>query len=330
MKKSTSVPYPSDDLLLSSSRVREASVSLGQCSNEQRQQALTDMADALTSHAKSIIEANLEDLARSELAGLNKSLLARLKLDDEKLMLAIEGVRQVAALPDPIGLRQLHRELADNLYLQRITVPLGVLGVIFESRPDAVIQIASLAIRSGNGAILKGGSEAKLTNEAIVIALKEGLSTTDVKPESISLLTTREESLSLLRLDGIVDLIIPRGSNELVRYIQDNTRIPVLGHADGICHLYIDSEVDLSQALAISIDSKCQYPAACNSVETLLLHKDIAASFLEIAIPAYRKLNVVLLGDDLSRSYGISNKAEELLTGVILADINNSSTSSPK
>jgi len=183
--------------------------------------------------------------------------------------------------------------------------------VIFESRPDAVIQIASLAIRSGNGAILKGGSEAKLTNEAIVIALKEGLSTTDVKPESISLLTTREESLSLLRLDGIVDLIIPRGSNELVRYIQDNTRIPVLGHADGICHLYIDSDVDLSQALAISIDSKCQYPAACNSVETLLLHKDIAASFLEIAIPAYRKLNVVLLGDDLSRSYGISNKAEE-------------------
>ena len=311
MKKSTSVPYPSDDLLLSSSRVREASVSLGQCSNEQRQQALTAMADALTSHAKSIIEANLEDLARAELAGLNKSLLARLKLDDEKLMLAIEGVRQVAALPDPIGLRQLHRELADNLYLQRITVPLGVLGVIFESRPDAVIQIASLAIRSGNGAILKGGSEAKLTNEAIVIALKEGLSTTDVKPESISLLTTREESLSLLRLDGIVDLIIPRGSNELVRYIQDNTRIPVLGHADGICHLYIDSEVDLSQALAISIDSKCQYPAACNSVETLLLHKDIAASFLEIAIPAYRKLNVVLLGDDLSRSYGISNKAEE-------------------
>ena len=186
-----------------------------------------------------------------------------------------------------------------------------MLGVIFESRPDAVIQIASLAIRSGNGAILKGGSEAKLTNEAIVIALKEGLSKTDVKPESIALLTTREESLSLLRLDGIVDLIIPRGSNELVRYIQDNTRIPVLGHADGICHLYIDSEVDLSQALTISIDSKCQYPAACNSIETLLLHKDVAASFLEIAIPAYRKLNVVLLGDDLSRSYGISNKAEE-------------------
>ena len=269
------------------------------------------MADALTSHATSIVKANLEDLARSELAGLNKSLLARLKLDDEKLMLAIEGVRQVAALPDPIGLRQLHRELADNLYLQRITVPLGVLGVIFESRPDAVIQIASLAIRSGNGAILKGGSEAKLTNEAIVIALKEGLSKTDVKPESISLLTTREESLSLLRLDGIVDLIIPRGSNELVRYIQDNTRIPVLGHADGVCHLYIDSEVDLSQALAISIDSKCQYPAACNAIETLLLHKDIASSFLEIAIPAFQQLNVSLLGDNASQSFGISSKAEE-------------------
>ncbi len=311
MENITSVPYPSPEFLKSSSEVRDSSVSLGQCTNEQRKDALISMADALISNAKNIVDANLEDLSNAESAGLNHSLLARLKLDDEKLRLAIEGVRQVASLPDPIGLRQLHRELAEGLFLQRITVPLGVIGVIFESRPDAVIQIASLAIRSGNAAILKGGSEAKLTNEAIVDALKEGLSTTDVRPSSISLLTTRQESLSLLRLDGIVDLIIPRGSNELVRFIQDNTRIPVLGHADGICHLYIDSEVDLNQALAIAIDSKCQYPAACNSIETLLLHEDIASPFLKIAIPAFTKLNVTLLGDEESQTYGIINKAEE-------------------
>ncbi len=190
MENITSVPYPSPELLENSSNVRDASVSLGQCTNEQRKDALISMADALISNAKNIVDANLEDLSNAESAGLNHSLLARLKLDDEKLRLAIEGVRQVASLPDPIGLRQLHRELAEGLFLQRITVPLGVIGVIFESRPDAVIQIASLAIRSGNAAILKGGSEAKLTNEAIVDALKEGLSTTDVRPSSISLLTT--------------------------------------------------------------------------------------------------------------------------------------------
>jgi len=312
MNKSTSLPKPSDELVNRASEVRYASKSLAQCTNEQRQSALIEMSNSLRSRSKEILSANLDDLKRAEQAGLGSALLARLKLNDEKLEDAIEGIKQVTSLPDPIGRRQLHRELSDGLYLQRLTVPLGVLGVIFESRPDAVMQISSLAIRSGNGVILKGGSEARLTNEAIVRVLQEGLEKSSVNSKAICLLTTREESLSLLNLDGIVDLIIPRGSNELVRFIQENTRIPVLGHADGICHLYIDSEVDIDQALDIAIDSKCQYPAACNAIETLLLHKDIVSSFLEKAIPAFNDSGVMLFGDLIARKHGINNSANDI------------------
>ncbi|WP_269622817.1 glutamate-5-semialdehyde dehydrogenase [Prochlorococcus marinus] len=311
MNNQTSVPSPTSDLLKRAFEVKNASIALSRCSNEQRKKALNSMADALSARAQEIVDANIDDLRRSEHAGLAPALLARLKLNHDKLKESIEGVRQVALLPDPVGLRQLHRELDSGLILQRITVPLGVLGVIFESRPDAVMQIVSLAIRSGNGVILKGGSEAQLTNKVIVNALKEGLVNTDVCSESICLLTTREESLSLLRLDHLVDLIIPRGSNELVKFIQENTRIPVLGHADGICHLYVDSEADIDQALKIAIDSKCQYPAACNAIETLLLHKDIAPSFLKNGIPAFEKLGVLLLGDTHSLELGVKHKAED-------------------
>ena len=181
-----------------------------------------------------------------------------------KLAGAIDGVRKVASLPDPLGRCQLHRELDDGLVLDRISVPLGVVGVIFEARPDAVMQIASLAIRSGNGALLKGGSEARCTNEAVMEALKAGLTNSPVSPDSLALLTTRQESLALLRLDGLVDLIIPRGSNELVRFIQDNTRIPVLGHADGICHLYVDGAADVAKAVRVAVDSRCSTAAQCH------------------------------------------------------------------
>ena len=228
---------------------------------------------------------------------LAPALVARLKLDAAKLAGGIEGVRQVAQLPDPLGVRQLHRELDQGLMLERVSVPLGVLGVIFEARPDAVMQIASLAIRSGNGAMLKGGREASRSCAAILEALRAGLATSAVDPAALELLTSREESLGLLKLDGLVDLIIPRGSNELVRFIQDNTRIPVLGHADGICHLYVDREVDIDQALRIAIDAKTQYPAACNAIETLLLHREAAPAFLAAAVPAMAAAGVSLRGD---------------------------------
>lgn len=311
MSKDSGVPNPSNELFLRVGEVRSAAKKLSLTTNEQRREALLSMADALASSSSKIVEANLRDLKQAEVDGLNESLLARLKLDEAKLAGAIEGVRKVALLPDPIGLCQLKRELADGLILERITVPLGLLGIIFEARPDAVIQIASLAIRSGNGALLKGGSEASYTNKEIMNSLHQGLSLTKVDSNSLCLLTSREESMAMLRLDSLVDLIIPRGSNELVRFIQDNTRIPVLGHADGVCHLYIDQDADIEQGVLIAIDSKTQYPAACNAIETLLIHESVAAEFLNKAIPGFKKCGVTLRGDDRSTTYGVLNMASE-------------------
>jgi glutamate-5-semialdehyde dehydrogenase len=284
---SPAVPDPSPDLLQRAAAVRRSAMALGQCSDQQRRAAVGAMADALEARRAAILAANQADLEAAAAEGLAGSLVARLKLDGTKLDGAIAGVRQVAALSDPIGRRQLHTELDAGLVLERVTVPLGVVGVIFEARPDAVMQIASLAIRSGNGAILKGGREASRSCAAILEALQAGLVASAVAPQALELLTSREESLALLKLDGLVDLIIPRGSNALVRFIQENTRIPVLGHADGICHLYVDGAADPEQALRVALDAKTQYPAACNAIETLLVHRALAASFLPTACPTW-------------------------------------------
>ena len=286
-------------------------MALGRLSDRQRRDAVLAMAAALEAEADAIVAANQQDLEAAAADGLSSALVARLKLDAVKLQGAIAGVRQVADLPDPVGVRQLHRELDDGLLLERFSVPLGVLGVIFEARPDAVMQIASLAIRSGNGAILKGGREASRSCAAILKALQEGLRASAVSAQALDLLTSREESLALLKLDGLVDLIIPRGSNELVRFIQDNTRIPVLGHADGICHLYVDQEVDLAQAVRIAVDAKTQYPAACNAIETLLLHRLTAEAFLDQALPVFRQAGVQLRGDAASQALGIQVAADD-------------------
>jgi len=304
-----SVPDPTPDLLQRAAAVRRAAMGLGRLSDPMRRQAVEAMAAALETAADQILAANQADLEAAAADGLAPALVARLKLDAGKLAGGIEGVRQVAQLPDPLGVRQLHRELDQGLMLERVSVPLGVLGVIFEARPDAVMQIASLAIRSGNGAMLKGGREASHSCAAILEALRAGLATSPVDPAALELLTSRQESLGLLKLDGLVDLIIPRGSNELVRFIQDNTRIPVLGHADGICHLYVDREVDIEQALRIAIDAKTQYPAACNAIETLLVHREAAPAFLAAALPAMAAAGVALRGDAAAQALGVSEAA---------------------
>ena len=306
-----SVPDPSPELLQRAAGVRQAAMALGRLGDGERRAALLAMADALAADAETIVAANAADLAAATREGLAPALMARLKLDAAKLAGAIEGVRQVATLADPVGVRQLHRELDQGLVLERLSVPLGVVGVIFEARPDAVMQIAALAIRSGNGAILKGGREASRSCAAILAALQRGLATSAVAPQALELLTSREESLALLKLDGLVDLIIPRGSNALVRFIQDNTRIPVLGHADGICHLYVDQEVDVAQALRVSLDSKTQYPAACNAIETLLLHRAVASDFLAAAVPAFSAAGVELRGDAAARALGVTGAATD-------------------
>ncbi len=305
------VPEPGPELLQRAASTRHAAMALGRLDDAARRRAVLAMADALAAGADAIVAANAEDLAAAERDGLSAPLVARLRLDRAKLEAAIAGVRQVAALPDPLGRRQLHTELDQGLVLERITVPLGVVGVIFEARPDAVMQIASLAIRSGNGALLKGGREATGSCRAIVDALQRGLAASDADSACLALLTSRQESLALLRLDGLVDLIIPRGSNELVRFIQAHTRIPVLGHADGVCHLYVDRSADVDQAVRLAVDSKCQYPAACNAIETLLVHRRIAPAFLAAAIPALEAAGVELRGDGESRALGVAAAASE-------------------
>jgi glutamate-5-semialdehyde dehydrogenase len=308
---SPAVPDPSPDLLQRAAAVRRSAMALGQCSDQQRRAAVVAMADALEARRAAILAANWADLEAAAADGLAASLVARLKLDGAKLDGAIAGVRQVAALPDPIGRRQLHTELDAGLVLERVTVPLGVVGVIFEARPDAVMQIASLAIRSGNGAILKGGREASRSCAAILEALQAGLAASAVAPQALELLTSREESLALLKLDGLVDLIIPRGSNALVRFIQENTRIPVLGHADGICHLYVDQAADLDQALRVALDAKTQYPAACNAIETLLVHSAVAGRFLPLAAAAFAAAGVELRGDGIAQAHGVPHPASD-------------------
>ncbi|MFN7275805.1 MAG: glutamate-5-semialdehyde dehydrogenase, partial [bacterium] len=276
---------------------RQASRQLAILTNEERNEALEAIAEALTANADKILEANIADVQTAKAMQLSPALCARLELSPGKLKAAIAGVRDVAKLADPLATMQINRELDQGLILRRITCPLGVLGVIFEARPDALIQITSLAIKSGNGVILKGGKEAIRSCQALVTIIHQALSETKVNPAAVRLLTTREEIQELLKLEQYIDLIIPRGSNEFVRYIQNNTRIPVLGHADGICHLYIDKEADLSKAIRITVDGKTQYPAACNTIETLLVHQDIARQFLPAVAQALEEKKVKLLGD---------------------------------
>ncbi len=303
------VPQPGNNLLEKAEKVRLASIKISQTENQNRIKALNFMADYLEKNSKEILEANNADYSSAEKKGISRALLSRLKLSKSKLNSGIEGVRKVGYLDDPISNVEIKRELSKGLILERKTVPIGVLGVIFESRPDAVMQISSLAIRSGNGVILKGGSEANLTNSSIVKALQEGLNESGLDKNSICLLTSRKDSMAMLNLEKYINLIIPRGSNELVKFIQENTRIPVLGHADGICHLFIDNEANLEMALSVSLDSKIQYPAACNAIETLLVHKDIAPAFLDKAIPLFNSNDVKLIGDKRSVELGIKYEA---------------------
>lgn len=288
------------DLLIIAQETQIAAQPLGILSETARNNALEAIASALEKHQKEIITANQADCDASE-GIISSPLYARLKLSESKLKSAIAGVRDVAKLADPIGMVSLKRELDEGLILHRISCPLGVLGVIFEARPDALIQITSLAIKSGNGVILKGGKEALQTCTTLVKIIQETLKETEVNPNAIQLLTTREEIKGLLALDEYVDLIIPRGSNEFVRYVQDNTKIPVLGHADGICHLFIDSEADLLQAVNITVDAKTHYPAACNAIETLLIHQAIASKFLPEIAEALTKKGVELRGDEATK-----------------------------
>ncbi|MCS6782496.1 MAG: glutamate-5-semialdehyde dehydrogenase [Gloeomargarita sp. SKYBB_i_bin120] len=285
------------ELLQIAQQARQAAQRLATLDTAAKNQALAAVIQSLEAHQAAILQANQADMERSQQAGLPAALLQRLKLSADKLASNIKGVQDVMHLPDPVGQRQLHRELDEGLILERVTCPLGVLGVVFEARPEAVIQISALALKSGNAVILKGGQEATESCQVLVQAIQEGLQQTQVPPTAVQLLTTRAEIQQLLELDEYVNLLIPRGSNAFVRYIQEHSRIPVLGHAEGICHLYVDRQVDIPQAIALAVDSKTQYPAACNAIETLLVHRDIAPAFLPPCAEALTAKGVKLRGD---------------------------------
>ncbi|MGN0794056.1 MAG: glutamate-5-semialdehyde dehydrogenase [Aristaeellaceae bacterium] len=277
---------------------RRAAWALAAADPDTRNAALLSMARVLQERRAEIFAANEADLQEASAESLAAPLLNRLKFREEKLAAVTAGLEALSGLADPIGKTTYACELTEGLRLYRVTCPIGVIGVIFESRPDALVQIASLALKSGNAVLLKGGREALRTNAALCSCLRQAAEEAGLPADFAQLLTTREDVAAMLKEDELIDLIIPRGSNAFVRYIMDNSRIPVLGHADGICHVYVDRAADIDMAVSIAVDSKAQNVAVCNAMETLLVHRDIAAAYLPRLLPAMQAKNVRLLGDE--------------------------------
>jgi glutamate-5-semialdehyde dehydrogenase len=258
---------------------RQASRRLATTTSEERAAVLERLADELARQQESILTANAEDISKAK-GNIDESSLQRLKLDPAKMATMIQGVRAVAALPDPLHRVQLRRELDEGLELTRVACPLGVLCVVFESRPDALIQISALALKSGNAVLLKGGSEARHSNSALLAAVQSALRTAELPEAAVQGLPDRAAVAALLERPDLVDLVIPRGSRELVQSLQAATRIPVLGHADGVCHMVLDEAADTAMAVALVRDAKLQYPSACNAIETVLIHRAAASRLL--------------------------------------------------
>ena len=275
---------------------RIASLKMASASLEERDNALLKMAKALDEARGEILSENAKDFEKAQAEGLSQPLLARLKLGGSKIDGIIESLNSVAQLEDPLGKTLSCTELDKDLTLYKITVPIGVLAVVFESRPDVVVQVGSLCLKSGNAVLMKGGREASNTNRKIVEVMRKALEKTRIPVDAIQLVESRGEVADLLKLEEYISLVIPRGSNEFVKYVKENTNIPVLGHASGICHLYIHEKADEEMALALAVDAKTQYPAVCNAVETLLVDEKIASSILPKLKTALEKKGVKILG----------------------------------
>ncbi len=275
---------------------KSASIRLAAVSSEVKNRALKAVADAISQERGKIIDANGRDIERSEKENLPLPLLKRLKFDDEKINEVIEGIESLIKLPDPVGDILETTELSQGLMLNKVSCPIGVIGVIFESRPDALVQISTLCLKSGNSVMLKGGSEASETNRILAGIIAEAAENAGIPAGWLKLLETRADVNEMLGMDEHIDLIIPRGSNEFVKYIMDNSNIPVLGHADGICHCYIDEECHSDMAAKIAMDSKTQYIAACNTLETLLVHRGAADKILPLIKERMEEAGIELLG----------------------------------
>ena len=282
-------------------RARKAAHVLATLSGERRNEALLAAANAIEARAEEILAANEKDCAAAQQAvergELSRAMFARLRTTERGIAEMAARVRDVARLPDPLHRRLSTMELDDDLVLHKETCPLGVVGVVFESRPDVVPQISSLALKSGNAVCLKGGAEAAETNAVLVSIWRDALTAfPDIPADSVVLIHTREDVAQILTLHDEIDLIVPRGSNEFVRYVTEHSRIPVLGHGEGICHVYVHSDADLQKAIDVAYDSKVQYPAVCNAMESLLVHEEIAPVFLPLMIAEFRKAGVEVRG----------------------------------
>ncbi len=279
-----------------------ASLHLAAAQTDIKNNALAEIARALKRYSGEIVSANQEDLVTAENDNLAGPLLKRLKFDESKINAVVEGIESLIKLDDPVGKTITATELDKGLTLYKVSCPIGVIGVVFESRPDALVQISTLCLKSGNAVLLKGGSEAAKTNRILADIISEASEKAGLPKGWIQLLQTRQDVSQMLALDEYIDLVIPRGSNDFVRYIMDNTNIPVLGHADGICHVYIDGDADLDMAVNISVDSKCQYVAVCNAAETLLVDKKISEKLLPKVKAALEEKGVELRGCEKTQS----------------------------
>ena len=283
-------------------RARKAALKMSNVNTDSKNQAILEIAKEIDSARLKLQEINGSDVNAATKDDLQSSLLKRLKLNNSKIDDIIKGLQSLADLDDPVGKTLFSIEMDQGLELFKVSCPIGVIGAIFESRPDALVQISSLCLKSGNAVILKGGSEANKTNQFLSELIREKIAESNIIPKnSVQLIDTREDVKKLLELDEYVDLLIPRGSSSLVKFIKENSKIPVLGHTEGICHEYVDKDADLNMAVEICYDAKVQYPAVCNAMETLLVHKDIAKQFLPQIAQKYEETKVELRGDTKTR-----------------------------
>ncbi len=288
---------------------KEASLKIADLSTELKNQALLKIADAIEADKEKVFEANKEDLKSAEelvkSGEITKSTFNRLKLDENKMRDMLQGIRDIASLEDPIGKKLLVRELDTDLTLYKISCPIGVLGIIFEARPDVIAQISSLAIKSANAVILKGGKESINTNKTILSIINNALDKVTGFPKNvIQQVFSRDDVAEMLKCDKYINLIIPRGGNSLVKFIKENTKIPVLGHADGICHIFVDETADIDMAIKIVTDAKTQYPSACNAVETLLIHENFPKKDNLLAALQLSEIQLIDNPESWSHEYG--------------------------
>ena len=277
--------------------LKKDSPKLASSTIETRNNALSRIALCLKDNADSIFTANKEDMEAAEQSGIAQAVMKRLKFGEDKLRSSVEGIESLISLPDPLNVVSLKRSLDEGLTLTRSTCPIGVIGVIFEARPDALIQISTLCLKSGNCCILKGGSETKRTNKVLFDIIYKAACDSGLPEGCMAQAEDRSEISELLTCDKYVDLLIPRGSNSFVRYIMDNTRITVMGHADGICHIYVDKQADFNMALSVIVDAKTQYSAVCNAVETILINSCVADTFLPLLSEKLKDAGVRMNGD---------------------------------